>query len=251
MRQQRYIKEKLMDLHIQREIVPTLNDHIGLVIDGDSDKAADIDELSGYIHEYLIEYYKTFIKKKKNETKQEFLKRKKNVKIDYTFKDVTRFLMKYNINSSEMYLDNFVSFGMMLCPFTSLINHSCNPNCHIRINPKTKNMELRVLTDIDVGDELFVTYLGNETTKPTRARKEVLKSKYYFECNCNLCKPTTKKRKMMERYPHIYKHIIYIVSILSEYINICTDLCLSHVVRHVFWVEMEVKIIKVQEVLIE
>jgi hypothetical protein len=107
----------------------------------------------------------------------------------------------HRIKSDEMIFGQKISsdIGLGLFPFTSLLNHSCAPNCfhsydlhnssinitskeHI-ISPPT--MIIRALCDIHIGDEICYNYIP--LYQSTETRQGQLSRAYCFTCMCQRC----------------------------------------------------------------
>ena len=73
--------------------------------------------------------------------------------------------------------------GIIICPTSSLLNHSCAPNTVITFSGRTLN--LHALDHIEDGEELTINYV--DTTNPTNARQEELRERYFFACHCQKC----------------------------------------------------------------
>lgn len=75
-----------------------------------------------------------------------------------------------------------------LFPYTSMMNHSCFPNCIHRflIEPgRPPRLILRAITDIQEGEELCYSYVG--LYQSTAHRREQLHRAYSFHCICERC----------------------------------------------------------------
>jgi hypothetical protein len=91
---------------------------------------------------------------------------------------------------------NSSDIGLGLFPFTSLLNHSCAPNCFHSyqfhdntsagaqpISPPT--MVIRALCDIQIGDEICYNYIP--LYQSTETRQGQLSRAYSFTCSCPRC----------------------------------------------------------------
>lgn len=91
-------------------------------------------------------------------------------------------------NAHQIIDDKERAIGLGLFPFTSMLNHSCAPNCahHYEI---TKNgspkLIMRAIKDIDPGSEICYSYVSLYSSTTTR-RLKLLKA-YSFQCNCSRC----------------------------------------------------------------
>ena len=72
----------------------------------------------------------------------------------------------------------------------SRFNHSCQPNCHVSWNSRTRRMTVHCLTPIRPGEEITVSYgfIGSGDARATRQR--VLFRDFGFVCGCTLCRLT-------------------------------------------------------------
>lgn len=73
-------------------------------------------------------------------------------------------------------------------PLTSMMNHSCSPNCSHRFHlepGKPPRLVMRAIANIDKGDELCYSYVN--LYQSTAARREQLQNAYSFHCSCERC----------------------------------------------------------------
>ena len=146
-----------------------------------------------YIKRYLKELIYNSMKKKERETVK-----KDDINIGYSDDKIMTYMARFDMNCMDMLFDDFSKFGTQILPFTSVINHSCDPNVFIHLNTKDKRIELRVITKLIKNEELIVNYLLNDTVKPTVFRQRLLKKRYKFKCECLFCKPVTDDRVKLE-----------------------------------------------------
>ncbi|CAK7905979.1 hypothetical protein CAAN1_14S02388 [[Candida] anglica] len=88
------------------------------------------------------------------------------------------------INSNVFLNARYEEIGMMVEPDLSLINHSCLPNVVI-LPITTDSFSLIVTQPWEDSSEVFINYCV--TNLPTFLRRETLKRKFYFTCQCDLC----------------------------------------------------------------
>ncbi|RGP68880.1 mynd finger and set [Fusarium sporotrichioides] len=69
---------------------------------------------------------------------------------------------------------------------TSRINHSCKPNAQIQWDEHLKKITVHAIENIEQGQEITVTYLG-EPLLAYEQRQEKLKTSFGFDCRCRLC----------------------------------------------------------------
>ena len=80
------------------------------------------------------------------------------------------------------------ALALGLFPLTSMMNHSCNPNCIHRfiIEPgKPPKLIIRAIERIEKGEELCYSYIN--LYQSTTARQSQLYSAYSFNCICERC----------------------------------------------------------------
>jgi len=83
------------------------------------------------------------------------------------------------------FLDNE---GVALYPIQSWVNHSCVPNCEVKFPTKTHVLGLIATRDIEVGEEIEISYLDLADMQRSRySRNKYLKEHYLFECKCPKC----------------------------------------------------------------
>lgn len=81
--------------------------------------------------------------------------------------------------------------GIVICPRSSLLNHSCAPNTAITFSGRTLN--IHALDPIEAGEELTINYV--DTTCLTDTRQAELQERYFFTCSCPKCaKPELQPR---------------------------------------------------------
>lgn len=71
-----------------------------------------------------------------------------------------------------------------LYPFTSRVNHSCQPNVHLAIR-EGDGVTLHAVRAIGIGEEVSNSYL--DVGKTRQERRATMASKFGFECRCTLC----------------------------------------------------------------
>ncbi|KAF1813010.1 SET domain-containing protein [Eremomyces bilateralis CBS 781.70] len=93
---------------------------------------------------------------------------------------------RLNTNSFYVELDSDrdEKHNIML-PETSRINHDCRPNSHYWFDPDTLTHHVHALRDIQIGEELSISYIDPTLTRSTR--QAVLKNGWGFDCSCSAC----------------------------------------------------------------
>ena len=93
-----------------------------------------------------------------------------------------------------------------LFPLTSMMNHSCNPNCTHRFlieQGKPPKLIMRAIQIIEKGEELCYSYVN--LYQSTTARRSQLNSAYSFLCICERC--LTDKITSFDENSHLEKNI--------------------------------------------
>ncbi|XP_043682163.1 SET and MYND domain-containing protein 4-like [Vespula pensylvanica] len=86
--------------------------------------------------------------------------------------------------------------GIVLMPFYSLFNHSCNPNV-VRYSI-SKKVVMSAIHPIKKGEQLFDNYGQHYAIIEQSKRKENFLQQYYFLCKCTAC------RSDLPRYDGLY-----------------------------------------------
>ncbi|KAH6637398.1 hypothetical protein C7974DRAFT_140533 [Boeremia exigua] len=127
------------------------------------------------------------------------------------------FLSMHNIhpyrNAAEQYLGIFRTNSLpaeavgdrgAIFPEACRINHACDNNAQKNWNEKTKRHTVHALRDINKGEEITITYLG--PLKNRKARQEVLRERFDFECLCRLCSlPPEQSQESDRRLEDIHR----------------------------------------------
>ncbi|KAK9236751.1 hypothetical protein V1525DRAFT_406139 [Lipomyces kononenkoae] len=98
---------------------------------------------------------------------------------------VVEMLCKVMTNSASVTNPNYDTVGLMFDPLVSLINHSCEPNAVLVFDKNV--LFLRAIRPIKKGEEILITYTDN--TMPMPQRKQQLRTRYFFDCQCTACRP--------------------------------------------------------------
>ena len=88
------------------------------------------------------------------------------------------------LNSKEG--ETGVALGLF--PYTSMMNHSCSPNCIHRFlieEGRPPRLIMRAIANIAKGEELCYSYVN--LYQSTKARRSQLESAYSFICECERC----------------------------------------------------------------
>lgn len=72
-------------------------------------------------------------------------------------------------------------------PHASRFNHSCRPNAHNSWHEDVSKEVIHVIRDVAAGEELCITYLGENLYAPRAARQAQLLERFNFRCGCAAC----------------------------------------------------------------
>ena len=88
-----------------------------------------------------------------------------------------------------------IRLGTALYPVTSLLNHSCDPNC---IQTFVGNqIVVKVTRQIKANEELTISYGPMHNKMRSEQRQQCLKDQYHFTCSCAKCKEGPLENEFM------------------------------------------------------
>ncbi|KAJ7988715.1 hypothetical protein DPEC_G00312100 [Dallia pectoralis] len=99
-----------------------------------------------------------------------------------------------NCNGFTIEDEELSHLGSAVFPDVALMNHSCSPN--VIVTYKGTVAEVRAVQDIQLGDEIFNSYI--DLLYPTDDRNDRLRESYFFTCVCDECTTRSKDRAKME-----------------------------------------------------
>ncbi|KAL0477048.1 hypothetical protein AKO1_005588 [Acrasis kona] len=86
-----------------------------------------------------------------------------------------------------------------LCPEASFFNHSCAPNCSRDSAMSGNKIVVRTIRPVKCGSELCISYVDPQIE--FEARRDLLKSAYYFSCRCQRCaNPSDKLNEAIKSF---------------------------------------------------
>jgi len=78
--------------------------------------------------------------------------------------------------------------GYAIYPYACFFNHSCSPNVSWKIDRQAGALFIaEALRPIAEGEEILISYFGDDQNVSTDRRLEYLKEYYQFECRCTRC----------------------------------------------------------------
>jgi hypothetical protein len=105
-----------------------------------------------------------------------------------TAPDAEFLLFAIQCNAHSVVNDTGAAVGLGLFPLTSMLNHSCRPNCvhQFLCTPgRPPRLVMRAVAAVAPGEELVYSYVA--LYQSTRARTEQLFRAYSFHCDCPRC----------------------------------------------------------------
>eukprot|EP00667_Euglena_gracilis_P009170 EG_transcript_9299 len=92
-------------------------------------------------------------------------------------------LARLSVNSFHLLDEDLQPVGSGLFLLAAALNHSCAPNAAVVF--EGPRLLVQTTRDIAVGEEITISYV--EVAASTDVRQEQLKSRYFFDCSCELC----------------------------------------------------------------
>lgn len=124
---------------------------------------------------YLLSQY--------NEIAQTALQRSYLKDTGLSQQELVRFLCQFRCNNFAISDEQLFVIGEGTYPVASLFNHSCRPNAAVIFDGALA--VVKALENIQPGDEITLAYVDVAHARPQR--KQSLKEKYFFDCNCGRC----------------------------------------------------------------
>lgn len=124
---------------------------------------------------YLISQY--------NELAKTALQRPYLADIGLDKQELVRFLCRFRCNNFAICDEQLFAIGEGTYPVASLFNHSCRPNAAVIFDGALALV--KALENIQPGEEITLAYVDVAHARPQR--KQALKEKYFFECQCGRC----------------------------------------------------------------
>ena len=109
-----------------------------------------------------------------------------------------------------IYFTNFFGSGSGLGIQASRFNHSCCSNADAFWNHENSTREIRAMSNIKKGEEIFINYFG-DCMGDLKSRQLILSSKYGFKCNCECCQSEILR---YGRYDKFFKRKFLLISIV-------------------------------------
>lgn len=106
-------------------------------------------------------------------------------------------LNRFQISADGDYLET-----TEIAPMTCIFNHSCAPNAFIHV---IGNQSVIItIRPVKRGDQLFISYLGEDVVKSTDFRRNYLMNTFGFLCECDKCEscclPVDRAAMKMDKY---------------------------------------------------
>mmetsp|Transcript_19565 Transcript_19565/g.24699 ORF Transcript_19565/g.24699 Transcript_19565/m.24699 type:complete len:356 (-) Transcript_19565:2201-3268(-) len=79
--------------------------------------------------------------------------------------------------------------GYAIYPYACYFNHSCSPNVSWKIDRvKGALFYATAIRDIKEGEDVLISYFGDDQKVSTNRRKDYLREYYQFDCDCDRCR---------------------------------------------------------------
>ncbi|KAF9935363.1 hypothetical protein FBU30_003153 [Linnemannia zychae] len=97
--------------------------------------------------------------------------------------ELMKYLCRFHCNNFSIHDSQLFTMAEGTFPVGALFNHSCRPNAIVMYEGQIQ--VVRALEDIVVGQEVCTSYVDNGVQR--RERRDLLREKYYFDCQCPRC----------------------------------------------------------------
>ncbi|CAG8890936.1 unnamed protein product [Penicillium egyptiacum] len=96
---------------------------------------------------------------------------------------VASYAAKLDLNSFNLTTSMYDRIGLYMHPYAGLINHSCEYNSTVGFDGE--ELYVKAMRPIKKGEQIFISYI--DTTTPYDIRRNELKERYFFDCQCTKC----------------------------------------------------------------
>ncbi|OQD81784.1 hypothetical protein PENANT_c025G02281 [Penicillium antarcticum] len=96
---------------------------------------------------------------------------------------VSTYAAKLDLNSFNLTTSMYDRIGLYLHPYAGLINHSCDYNATVGFDGE--ELYVKAMRPIEKDEQIFISYI--DTTTPYNIRRNELKERYFFDCQCTKC----------------------------------------------------------------
>lgn len=91
--------------------------------------------------------------------------------------------LQLDLNSFNLTTSMYDRIGLYMHPYAGLINHSCDYNSTVGFDGE--ELYVKAMRPIKKGEQIFISYI--DTTTPYDIRRNELKERYFFDCQCTKC----------------------------------------------------------------
>ncbi|KAI1109170.1 hypothetical protein F5Y14DRAFT_433521 [Nemania sp. NC0429] len=113
--------------------------------------------------------------------------------------EAVEILCKLQVNSFSRLDEDLGQTGLFMNPALALVNHSCTPNAFVQF--AGRKALLHAYQQIEKDEEVEISYI--DCNMHLSHRREILKARYQFACNCPRCQGDLDVYQVCRRYPHL------------------------------------------------
>ncbi|KAH8160330.1 hypothetical protein CIB48_g7911 [Xylaria polymorpha] len=125
-----------------------------------------------------------------------YLGRETNAK---SLAEAIEILCKSQVNSFNRLDEDVEQTGLFMNSALAMVNHSCTPNAFVQF--VGRKSVLHAYQEIGKDEEIEISYI--DCNLHISQRREALKTRYHFTCNCLRCKDDMDVYQVCRGYPHL------------------------------------------------
>lgn len=95
-------------------------------------------------------------------------------------------MVQMSCNAFRATLPNQTPVGLCFEPAMAIANHSCEPNACVNFYGRT--ISLVAFSPIEENEQIYISYIDPDDDRDSR--RTLLKSQYFFDCDCPRCGDT-------------------------------------------------------------
>ncbi|KAI1757094.1 SET domain-containing protein [Xylaria castorea] len=141
-----------------------------------------------------------------------YLGRETNAK---SMAEAIEILCKSQVNSFNRLDEDIEQTGLFMNPALAMVNHSCTPNAFVQF--VGRRAVLHAYQEIRKDGEVEISYI--DCNLHLSQRREALKTRYHFTCNCPRCKDDLDVYQVCQGYPHLRLNSLSIVPDIQKLLD--------------------------------